>query len=145
MFFSYLSTILKLVSKIIYGFLMEQENQTVVIIDDEPSTLMLLEHAVSAIANTITCLNSSQAIDIIVAQQPDLIILDINMPELSGFELCERVKARHTTAHIPVIFVTSNNDVSNERRALTLGAIDFISKPIDIELCRLRVNNHLLM
>ena len=67
---------------------MEQEKQTVVIIDDELSTLLLLEHAVSAIANTITCSNSSQALDIIVAQQPDLIIFDISMPELSGFELC---------------------------------------------------------
>ncbi|MCB4436424.1 EAL domain-containing protein [Alteromonas sp. McT4-15] len=132
-------------SKIISGFSHGTEKQTVVIIDDEPSTLLLLEHAVSAIANTITCSNSSQALDIIVAQQPDLIILDISMPELSGFELCERVKARHTSANIPVIFVTSNSDASNERRALTLGAIDFISKPIDIELCRLRVSNHLLM
>jgi diguanylate cyclase (GGDEF)-like protein/PAS domain S-box-containing protein len=145
MFFSSITAILE------FGFssqvdpLMDYETQRVVIIDDEQTTLLLLEHAIAPIAQVVTCSDSSQALDVISLSLPDLVLLDINMPGVSGFELCETLKASTHTAHIPVIFITSHNDIDNERNALTLGAIDFIPKPIDIELCRLRVNNHLVM
>ena len=124
---------------------MECETHSVVIIDDEPTTLLLLEHAIAPIANVLVCEQSTHAQQLVKDKQPDLILLDINMPGMSGFELCERLKSSPETAHIPVIFITSHSDVDNERSALNLGAIDFISKPIDIERCQLRVNNHLLM
>ena len=124
---------------------MENEIQKVVIIDDEPTTLLLLENAVDYLAEVVTVSQSAKAFSVIQSQQPDLIVLDISMPELSGFDVCKQLKASPTTASIPVIFVTSHSDTENEHRALSLGAIDFISKPIDIEMCRMRVRNHLTL
>ena len=106
---------------------MECETQNVVIIDDEPTTLLLLEHAIAPIATVSVCEQSTHAQQLIKDKQPDLILLDINMPGMSGFELCERLKSSPETANIPVIFITSHSDVDNERSALNLGAIDFIS------------------
>ena len=125
--------------------LMENETQKVVIIDDEPTTLLLLESAVESLAEVVTVSQSVAAFSVILAQQPDLIVLDISMPELSGFDVCKQLKACPSTASIPVIFVTSHSDTENEHSALSLGAIDFISKPIDIEMCRMRVRNHLTL
>ncbi|MDY6976885.1 MAG: EAL domain-containing protein [Pseudomonadota bacterium] len=124
---------------------MENEIQKVVIIDDEPTTLLLLENAVESLAEVVTVSQSVAAFSVILAQQPDLIVLDISMPELSGFDVCEQLKACPNTASIPVIFITSHSDAENEHSALSLGAIDFISKPIDIEMCRMRVRNHLTL
>lgn len=124
---------------------MENEAQKVVIIDDEPTTLLLLENAVESLAEVVTVSQSATAFFVIQSQQPDLIVLDISMPELSGFEVCKQLKACPSTASIPVIFVTSHSDAENEHCALSLGAIDFISKPIDIEMCRMRVRNHLTL
>ncbi|BFT30666.1 hypothetical protein D210916BOD24_18420 [Alteromonas sp. D210916BOD_24] len=124
---------------------MDFETQKVAIIDDEPSTLLILESAVEALAEVVTCSTSGEALSFINQCLPDLIVLDISMPELSGFDVCRQLKASPVTAAIPIIFVTSHSDVENERNALALGAIDFISKPIDIELCRLRVKNHLML
>ena len=125
--------------------LMDNEIQKVVIIDDEPTTLLLLENAVESLAEVVTVSQSATAFSIIQSHQPDLIVLDISMPELSGFDVCKQLKACSSTASIPVIFVTSHSDTENEHSALSLGAIDFISKPIDIEMCRMRVRNHLTL
>ena len=122
---------------------MDNETQKVVIIDDEPTTLLLLESAVESLAKVVTVSQSANAFSVIKAQLPDLVVLDISMPELSGFEVCKQLKACPETAAIPVIFVTSHSDPENEHVALSLGAIDFISKPIDIGLCQMRVRNHL--
>jgi diguanylate cyclase (GGDEF)-like protein/PAS domain S-box-containing protein len=124
---------------------MENETQKVVIIDDEPTTLLLLESAVESLAEVVTVSQSVAAFSVILAQQPDLIVLDISMPELSGFDVCKQLKACPNTASIPVIFITSHSDAENEHSALSLGAIDFVSKPIDIEMCRMRVRNHLTL
>ena len=124
---------------------MENETQKVVIIDDEPTTLLLLESAVESLAEVVTVSRSVAAFSVIQAQQPDLIVLDISMPELSGFDVCKQLKTSPSTASIPVIFITSHSDTENEQSALSLGAIDFISKPIDIEMCRMRVKNHLTL
>ncbi|CAB9493504.1 EAL domain-containing protein [Alteromonas macleodii] len=124
---------------------MDNETQKVVIIDDEPTTLLLLESAVESLAEVITVSQSVAAFSVIQSQQPDLVVLDISMPELSGFDVCKQLKACSSTASIPVIFVTSHSDTENEHSALSLGAIDFISKPIDIEMCRMRVRNQLTL
>ena len=124
---------------------MEAETQKAVIIDDEPTTLLLLESAVESLADVVTVSQSVNAFSIVKAQQPDLVILDISMPVLSGFEVCKQLKACPSIASIPVIFVTSHSYSDNEHSALSLGAIDFISKPIDVEMCRMRVKNHLTL
>ena len=122
---------------------MDVEMQKVVIIDDEPTTLSILEHAVSTLADVILVSQSTRAFSTIKETKPDIIILDINMPEMSGFDVCRELKSSQDTRDIPVIFITSLADSENEQIALSLGAIDFITKPIDIELCKMRVRNHL--
>ena len=145
MFFCVCQTILEKMFLEDVAFLMETETQKVVIIDDEPTTLLLLESAVESLADVVTVSQSVNAFSVVKAQQPDLIILDISMPELSGFDVCKLLKACPVTAPIPVIFITSHSDLENEHSALSLGAIDFISKPINIEMCRMRVRNHLTL
>ena len=122
---------------------MDVEMQKVVIIDDEPTTLSILEHAVSTLADVILVSQSTRAFSTIKETKPDIIILDINMPEMSGFDVCRELKSSQDTRDIPVILITSLADSENEQIALSLGAIDFITKPIDIELCKMRVRNHL--
>ncbi len=79
---------------------MEAETQKVVIIDDEPTTLLLLESAVESLADVVTVSQSVNAFSIVKAQQPDLVILDISMPVLSGFEVCKQLKACPSIASI---------------------------------------------
>ena len=122
---------------------MDVEMQKVVIIDDEPTTLSILEHAVSTLADVTLVSQSTHASSLIREKKPDIVILDINMPEMSGFDVCRELKSSQDTRDIPVIFITSLADSENEQIALSLGAIDFITKPIDIELCKMRVRNHL--
>ena len=75
--------------------------------------------------------------------QPDLILLDIMMPGMDGFEVCRRLKADPCTAQIPVIFVTALDDEAHEEKGLNLGAIDYITKPYSIPLTKRRVQTHL--
>ncbi|WP_377893925.1 EAL domain-containing protein [Alteromonas sp. R78001] len=124
---------------------MDMRAQNVLIVDDEPVNIVILESAVSSLANVISTSDSVEALHLIETHKPDLIILDISMPKRSGFDICRAVKADLGLREIPILFVTSFTDSENERKALALGAIDFIAKPIDIEICRMRVKNHLLI
>ena len=76
---------------------------------------------------------------------PDLILLDIEMPELNGYEVCARLKANPTLSHIPVIFVTARTDPKDQARGLMAGAVDYITKPISAPITMLRVKNHLAL
>jgi len=76
---------------------------------------------------------------------PDLILLDVEMPELNGYEVCARLKANPALAHIPVIFVTSRSDPKDQARGLLAGAVDYIVKPISGPITLLRVRNHLAL
>src|SRR5579859_4005198 len=78
-----------------------------------------------------------------IDRQPDLILLDVVMPGLDGFEVCRRLRAEERTQRIPIVFITGLNALEDERRGLELGAIDFISKPVQAAIVRLRVRNHL--
>ena len=98
---------------------MGSETQKVVIIDDEPTTLLLLESAVESLAKVVTFSQSVQAFESVKLHRPDLVVLDISMPEMSGFEVCKQLKACPDTASIPIIFVTSHSDIENERIALS--------------------------
>ena len=124
---------------------MDMRAQKVLIVDDEPVNIVILESAVSSLANVISTSDSQEALHLVQIHKPDLIILDISMPKRSGFDICRAIKADLGLREIPILFVTSFTDSENERKALALGAIDFIAKPIDIEICRMRVKNHLLI
>lgn len=89
--------------------------------------------------------SGQQALDVCHQQQPDLILLDIEMPNMNGFEVCARLKASANTVYIPIIFVTAHIDEETETRCFSEGAADFISKPINRNTVRARVKTHLLL
>ena len=87
----------------------------------------------------------TQAILACEEKAPDLMLLDIEIPDINGFDVCERLRANPLTRHIPIIFVTSHTDPAIEARGLSIGAVDFITKPISREIVRARVRTHLLL
>ncbi len=104
----------------------------VLIVDDIPTNVRLLEARLSAeYFEVVTASSGRQALEICAAGEIDIILLDVMMPEMDGFEVCQRLKADRATSHIPVLMVTALDQPSDRVRGLEVGADDFISKPID--------------
>jgi len=119
------------------------DNCSVLIIDDEEINTLQLEHALDRVGNISTSNNSSEAIQLIEKNKPDILILDLEMPKVSGFDILEVIQQKPTLAHIRTVVITSHSDPAIEEKALSLGAIDFISKPLNLRLCRIRIENHI--
>nr|WP_193988266.1 EAL domain-containing protein [Lelliottia steviae] len=119
------------------------DNCSVLIIDDEEINTLQLEHALENIGEISTSNNSSEAIKLIDKIKPDILILDLEMPNVSGFDILEAIHKKPTLKHIRTVVITSHNDPLIEEKALSLGAIDFISKPLNLRLCRIRIENHI--
>ncbi|AJJ61362.1 diguanylate cyclase [Yersinia aldovae] len=117
----------------------------ILIVDDHPINIQVLYQAFSADHNVCMATSGKQALDVCHSQQPDLILLDIEMPDMNGFEVCAKLKACTETSDIPVIFVTAHIDEETETRCFSAGAVDFISKPINRNTVRARVKTHLLL
>lgn len=115
------------------------------IVDDHPINIQMLYQAFSADHHVCMATNGKQALDVCLKQKPDLILLDIEMPDISGFEVCAQLKALTETKDIPVIFVTAHIDEETETRCFNEGGVDFISKPINRNTVRARVRTHLLL
>ncbi|MCC9662142.1 EAL domain-containing protein [Pseudoalteromonas sp. MB41] len=119
------------------------DNCSVLIIDDEEINTLQLEHALDGVGNISTSNNSSEALQLIEKTKPDILILDLEMPTVSGFDILEVIQQKPTLAHIRTVVITSHSDPAIEEKALSLGAIDFISKPLNLRLCRIRIENHI--
>ena len=115
----------------------------VLIVDDKPSNIEILNEILASDYHTFFATNGHDAIRIAQKQQPDLILLDVMMPEPDGHETCLRLKANPETREIPVIFVTAKTSIEDEEKGLEYGAVDYIGKPISPAIVRLRVKNHL--
>lgn len=117
----------------------------VLIVDDVPDNIHLLKDALkSRCGKLLAATNGLQALQRATqTPHPDLILLDISMPEMDGYEVLKRLQDNPQTARIPVIFVTALDDVGSEERGLSLGAVDYITKPFNPDLVRARVCNHL--
>ena len=83
------------------------------------------------------------ALEMITNSPPDLILLDINMPEMNGFEVCEKLKADADTSDIPIIFISAQEEISNKVRAFEVGGVDYIPKPFEFKEVIARVETHL--
>lgn len=119
--------------------------QKILVVDDEGPNLHLLEQALTDLAEIICSTGGQDALDKAEQHQPAVILLDIEMPQINGFEMCKRLKNNPKTCNSAVIFVTAHSESSFEYKSLSLGGIDFISKPINLDNCRLRIKNHLLL
>ncbi|MBF0560983.1 MAG: hybrid sensor histidine kinase/response regulator [Alphaproteobacteria bacterium] len=116
----------------------------ILVVDDAPENLAILLEALKTDYTVIAARNGPKALQLAAATPaPDLVLLDIVMPGMDGFQVCVEMKAKEATRSIPVIFLTAIEDDESERIGLSLGAVDFIRKPIRVETLQLRVKLHL--
>lgn len=117
---------------------------TILIVDDTPESLRVLAGILQPEGYRVRPANSGElALASIAAQPPDLILLDIRMPGMDGFEVCRRLKADEATRNIPVIFQSAATELADRLEGLRLGAVDYISKPFQREELLARVKTHL--
>jgi putative two-component system response regulator len=119
---------------------------TVLVIDDTPSNLDVLTGILKDTYQVKVAINGHIGIKIAkTVPQPDLILLDIMMPDIDGFEVCRQLKSQPNTAHIPIIFVTAKIDPEDEVKGLSLGAVDYLTKPITPQIALQRVKTHIAL
>jgi putative two-component system response regulator len=122
------------------------EKATILVVDDTPDNLTLMRGLLKDDYKVKVANGGEIALKIAQPDpRPDLILLDIMMPEMDGYEVCRRLKADAKTEHIPVIFLTAKSEISDETYGLELGAVDYITKPISPPIVMARVKTHLAM
>jgi len=127
----------------ISGMLPLKTRACVLVVDDDSFNLDLLEDTFEDDYDVVSASDGLSAIDIAMEQVPDLILLDVMMPGVNGYEVCKRLKAHTRTCDIPIIFITGLGDLSAETRGLELGAVDYVTKPINPASVRARVKNQI--
>ncbi|HEY3376459.1 MAG TPA: hybrid sensor histidine kinase/response regulator [Armatimonadota bacterium] len=124
----------------------ETLQQTILVVDDTPANIDLLRKILQSRYNVCVASNGECALELAHADpRPDLILLDIMMPKMDGYEVCRRLKADEATAAIPVIFVTAKSEVEDEAAGFRLGAVDYITKPLSLPIVLARVSTHLAL
>lgn len=121
---------------------METKDYTILIVDDKPENLKILGNLLNEY-NIKIAINGLKALDIVNKDKIDLILLDVMMPEFDGYRTCKILKENENTKHIPVIFLTARTSIKDEEYGLTLGAVDFLTKPISPSIVKTRVKIHL--
>lgn len=123
-----------------------QNKQNILIVDDRSENISLLNEILSDDYNIIAALNGKKALEVAShTPQPDLILLDILMPDLDGYEVCRQLKVNQSTKNIPVIFVTALHNEVDENKGFRLGGVDFISKPVKPAIVKARIKTHLAL
>ena len=117
--------------------------QKILVVDDAKANIKILADLLSDQAQVLFATNGPAALQKATEEDLDLILLDVMMPEMDGYEVCEKLKADARTAQIPVVFVTGLSDEQDEEKGLRLGAIDYVTKPFKPAIVKARVRNHL--
>ena len=123
--------------------MIESAQRRILLVDDTKANIDILVQTLKEDYKLGVALNGTKAIDYALANRLDLILLDIVMPDMDGFEVCRRLKETPSTAAIPIIFITAMGDPEHKREGLTIGAVDYITKPFDISEVKARVKTHL--
>lgn len=122
----------------------DKKEQSILIADDNPNNLKVLSDALNKFGYDVSvAVNGKAAVESAKAQTPDLILLDVHMPEMDGYEACMVLKSDIRTKDIPVIFVSALNEQFNKVKAFEIGAVDYITKPIQMDEARARVHAHM--
>jgi putative two-component system response regulator len=124
---------------------MVHSKQTVLIVDDTVANIDVLVGVLKDDYHVKAAINGEMALKSVHANPPDIILLDIMMPGIDGYEVCRRLKADYTTRQIPIIFVTAKIGVEDELLGLELGAIDYVTKPISPPIVKARIRTHLAL
>jgi serine phosphatase RsbU (regulator of sigma subunit) len=125
---------------------MNAEVKTVLLVDDEPANIKIVNSILKDIYKTRIATNGAKALEL--ANQdpaPDLILLDVMMPEMNGYEVCSRLKSADQTRDIPVIFLTGQTEIDDETKGFEVGAVDYIHKPFSPAVVQARVRTHLVL
>ena len=115
----------------------------ILIVDDSPANLAILRQILEPDYRLIFAQSGVEALALITKVKPSLILLDIQMPDMSGYQVCQTLKSNPETESIPIIFVTSLSDQGNEETGFTVGCVDYLSKPVVASLVKARVRTHL--
>ncbi len=115
----------------------------ILVVDDEPANIELVAEIFEDTYEVLFAMDGKKALEIATTMAPDLILLDVMLPGMDGFEICSRLKADPLTRDIPVIFVTGLGDTKAETKGLELGAMDYITKPINPPVVKMRVKNQI--
>ncbi|MGW8178322.1 MAG: response regulator, partial [bacterium] len=116
----------------------------ILIVDDIPANLRLLSQMLSDQGYSVRAVTSGiRALESVEAVPPDLILLDIRMPEMNGYQVCERLKANEKTSDIPVIFISAMSEIQDKVQAFKVGGVDYITKPFQLEEVLVRTETHL--
>ncbi len=116
---------------------------SVLLIDDELINIKILSDVLKDEYNVVFATGAEEGIYRAIESKPDIILLDVMMPEMDGYEVCVRLQSDARTARIPVIFVTALGSPAHEVKGLDTGAIDYVTKPINGEIVKARIRNHL--
>ncbi|QDX82359.1 two-component system response regulator [Denitratisoma sp. DHT3] len=116
---------------------------TILVVDDEPGNLALLRGVLAAEYSLVFARSGSEALAATAKHHPDLILLDVLMPDMDGYTVCRKLKENPESANIPVIFVTGLSEVGDETTGFSAGAVDYITKPISPVIVRARVRAHI--
>ena len=120
------------------------ERTTILLVDDDPISLELLAGILGDAHHCPRAESGEEALAKLAGEElPDLVLLDLNLPDMNGFELCRRIKGDDRLSSIPIIFITATGSAENEVRGLNLGAVDFLTKPFSAAVVQARVKTHL--
>jgi len=115
------------------------------VVDDQPINIQTLYRIFSPDYQVLMATSGAKALELCRDDPPDLVLLDVVMPDMDGHEVCRQLQADHATRNIPVIFVTAHSEAAEETRGLAMGAVDFIAKPINPAVVRARVHTHVTL
>lgn len=125
---------------------MTPEPKLILVVDDTPLNISVITGALKDTYRTKVATSGAKALAIAAGEEkPDLILLDVMMPEMDGYEVCRRLKADPTTREIPVIFLTAQTDAEDETRGFQVGAVDYVHKPFSPAVMKARVHTHLAL
>ena len=125
---------------------MTPAQKLILVVDDTPFNISVITGALKETYRTKVATTGAKALAIAAAdEKPDLILLDVMMPEMDGYEVCRRLKADPTTREIPVIFLTAQTDAEDETRGFQVGAVDYVHKPFSQAVMKARVHTHLTL
>ncbi|MBF0436103.1 MAG: hybrid sensor histidine kinase/response regulator [Magnetococcales bacterium] len=121
----------------------EAKSAKLLIVDDMPANIKVLVQCLHSTYRIIVATDGLNALELVMSEKPDLILLDIMMPGMDGYEVCRKLKVNRQVKDIPIIFITAKDDVEDEAKGLELGAVDYITKPFSIPIVLARVKTHL--
>jgi len=123
----------------------KRQKNTVLLVDDIPANIKILVGALRDNYRLVVATSGADAIRAAIEKRPDLILLDVLMPGIDGYDVCKRLKSQRETADIPIIFVTAMDEEKDETRGFLLGAVDYIVKPVNPVIVKARVQTHIAL